>query len=103
MPELHHERRGSGEPILLIQGMSGHSGHWGEPFLSALERDFEVITFDHRGTGRSPRVTEDFTLAELADDAIGVLDALGHDTARVLGISMGSMVAQEVVLRHPER
>ena len=103
MPELHHERRGSGEPILLIQGMSGHSGHWGEPFLAALARDFEVITFDNRGTGRSPRVQAEFTLAELADDAVGVLDVLGLDSAHVLGISMGGMVAQEVVLRHPDR
>ena len=103
MADLHYERRGSGEPILLIQGMSAHSGHWGEPFLSALERDFEVIVLDNRGTGRSPRVESDFTLAELADDAVGVLDALGIESAHVLGISMGGMVAQEVVLRHPDR
>ena len=100
---LHHIRRGSGDPLLLIQGMSGHSLHWGEPFLSELERDFDVITVDNRGTGESPRVDDPFTIAELADDAVGVLDELGIESAHVLGISMGGMIAQELVLGHPER
>jgi 3-oxoadipate enol-lactonase len=100
---LHHLRRGSGEPLLLIQGMSGHSGHWGEPFLSQLERDFDVIAFDNRGTGYSPRVDAPFSIADLADDAAGVLDELGLESAHVLAISMGGMVAQELVLRHPGR
>jgi pimeloyl-ACP methyl ester carboxylesterase len=87
----------------MIQGMSGHSLHWGEPFLNALERDFECIAFDHRGTGLSPRVEEDFTLGDLAEDAAGLLEELGLESAHVLGISMGGMVAQELVLRHPEK
>ena len=100
---LHYERRGSGEPLLMIQGMSGHSLHWGDPFLEQLERDFDCIAFDHRGTGLSPRVEEDFTLGDLAEDAAGLLGDLGLESAHVLGISMGGMVAQELVLRHPEK
>ena len=46
-------RRGAGQPLLLIQAMAGHSLHWGEPFLQALERDFELVLYDHRGRGRS--------------------------------------------------
>ena len=101
--ELHYERRGSGEPLLLIQGMSGHSLHWGEPFLSALEPHFDAIAIDHRSTGLSPRVEGPFTLGDLAEDAIGALDALDIETAHVMGISMGGMVAQELVIRHPDR
>lgn len=101
---LHHVRRGGGaEPLLLIQGMSGHSAHWGEPFLSVLDQHFDVIAIDHRNTGHSPRVDGPFTLADLADDAAGVLDELGLETAHVMGISMGGMVAQELTLLHPER
>jgi pimeloyl-ACP methyl ester carboxylesterase len=100
---LHHVRRGAGEPLLLIQGMSGHSLHWGEPFLSLVEQDFDAISIDHRNTGSSPRVDGPFTLGDLAEDAIGKLDELEIDTAHVLGISMGGMVAQELVLRHPDR
>jgi pimeloyl-ACP methyl ester carboxylesterase len=101
--ELHYERRGSGEPLLLIQGMSGHSLHWGEPFLSLLEPDFDTIAIDHRNTGLSPKVEGPFTLGDLAEDAIGALDGLGIETAHVMGISMGGMVAQELVIRHPDR
>lgn len=100
---LHHVRRGAGDPLLLIQGMSGHSIHWGEPFLADLERDFDVIAIDNRGTGGSARVDAPFSIAELADDAVETLDELGLDSAHVLGISMGGMIAQELVLRHPGR
>ena len=101
--DLHHERRGAGEPLLLIQGMSGHTLHWGETFLGALEPHFDTIAIDHRNTGLSPRVEGPFTLGDLAEDAIGALDALDIETAHVMGISMGGMVAQELVLRHPDR
>src|SRR3954469_5919796 len=101
--ELHHERRGSGEPLLLIQGMSGHSLHWGEPFLTDLERDFELIAVDNRGTGNSARVDAPFSIAEMADDTAEVLDELGISSAHVLGILMGGMIAQELTLRHPEK
>ena len=100
---IHHVRRGVGEPLLMIQGMSGHSLHWGEPFLGELERDLDLIAIDHRNTGSSSRVDGPFTLGDLAEDAVGKLDELNIETAHVLGISMGGMVAQELVLRHPGR
>ncbi|HEX4345728.1 MAG TPA: alpha/beta fold hydrolase [Solirubrobacteraceae bacterium] len=101
--ELYHERRGAGEPLLLIMGMSGHSLHWGEPFLGELERDFELILYDHRGVGRSAAESEPFTIARLAEDALALLDALQIERAHVLGISMGGMVAQELALAQPQR
>src|SRR3954453_1874035 len=100
---LHHTRRGQGEPLLLIMGMSGSSLLWGEDFLSALQRDFDVIAVDNRGTGDSPRAEEPFSIADMADDAVEALDELGIESAHVLGISMGGMIAQELVLRQPER
>jgi pimeloyl-ACP methyl ester carboxylesterase len=101
--ELHYERRGAGEPLLLVQGMTGHSLHWGEPFLSALERDFELVLYDHRGVGRSAPFDAPFTIADLAADAAELLEALEIERAHVLGISMGGMVAQELALTAPER
>jgi pimeloyl-ACP methyl ester carboxylesterase len=100
--ELYYLRRGSGEPLLLIQGMAGNTAHWGEPFLAELEGDFELVAYDHREVGQSARVGRPFTIADLADDAVGLLAALGIERAHVLGISMGGMVAQEVALRHPD-
>jgi 3-oxoadipate enol-lactonase len=101
--ELSYERSGSGPPLLMIMGMSGTSLSWGEPFLEALRRDFETIVYDHRGIGASSRLDGALTIAQLAADAANLLDALAIDSAHVLGISMGGMVAQELALAHPER
>ena len=103
MSQLHHVQRGEGEPLLLIMGMSGTHLSWGEPFLSALERDFAVTAYDHRGIGKSGPLEGPFTIADLAEDADALLDRLGLESAHVLGISMGGMVAQQLALRHPER
>jgi pimeloyl-ACP methyl ester carboxylesterase len=100
---LHHETRGEGEPLLLIQGLSGTHLSWGEPFLSALGDGLSVTAYDHRGIGRSSPLDGSFTIADLAGDAIGLLDELGLESAHVMGISMGGMVAQEVALAAPER
>lgn len=101
--ELYYERRGQGEPLLLIMGMSGNTVHWGEAFRADLERTFDVIAYDHRGIGQSSRTLEPFTIRDLAEDALGLLDALGVERAHVCGISMGGMVAQELVLAAPDR
>jgi pimeloyl-ACP methyl ester carboxylesterase len=100
---LYYERRGAGEPVLLIQGMSGTHLAWGEAFLGALGDGLEIVAYDHRGVGTSAPADRPFTIAQLADDAAGLLDALGWERAHVIGISMGGMVAQELALRHPER
>jgi pimeloyl-ACP methyl ester carboxylesterase len=102
-PTIHYVRRGEGEPVLLIQGMSGNHLSWGEPFLTDLERDFDLVAYDHRGVGRSSSVTDPFAITDLADDAAALIAALGWESAHIVGISMGGMVAQELALRHPER
>jgi pimeloyl-ACP methyl ester carboxylesterase len=101
--ELSYERSGSGPPLLLIMGMSGTSLHWGEPFLELLRRDFDVIVYDHRGVGVSTPLTGAITIAQLAEDASALLSAVELDSAHVLGISMGGMIAQELALNHPEQ
>jgi pimeloyl-ACP methyl ester carboxylesterase len=101
--KLSYVRRGSGEPLLLIMGMAGHIGLWREDFLARLGTAFDIVAYDHRGIGDSTDVDGPFTIAELADDAAALLDAVGWDSAHVFGISMGGMVAQELVLNHPER
>ena len=102
-PTIHYVRRDEGEPLLLIQGMSGNHLAWGEPFLTELERDFDLVAYDHRGVGHSSAVTDPFSITELADDAAALIDAVGWDSAHVVGISMGGMIAQELALRHPRR
>ena len=101
--ELHYVRAGEGEPLLLIPGMSSTHLTWGRPFLTALERTFDCIAFDHRGTGGSGAARMPFTIPDLAGDALGLLDALGIERAHVLGVSMGGMAAQELALADPDR
>jgi 3-oxoadipate enol-lactonase len=103
--QLDYERSGNreGPPLLLIMGMSGTSLHWGEPFLDLLRADFDVIAYDHHGVGASTPLDGPITTREMADDAAGLLAALGVDDAHVVGISMGGMIAQELALNHPER
>ena len=101
--ELHYERAGEGEALLLIQGMGGTHLSWGEPFRSMLEESFEVIVFDNRGIGLSAPFEGSFTIAEMGGDAAGLLDELGVESAHVVGISMGGMVAQELALAQPRR
>jgi 3-oxoadipate enol-lactonase len=101
--ELHYERGGSGEPLLMIQGMSGTHVSWGEPFLAPLRESFDVIAFDNRGIGLSAPIDGPFTIVEMAEDAAGLLDELGIESAHVVGISMGGMIAQDLALAHPDR
>lgn len=100
--QLYYERRGMGEPLLLIMGMAGHHNTWGEPFLAALAEQFEVITFDHRGIGESTDIAGDFSIVDLANDTVALLEHLGLESVHVMGISLGGMVAQELVLDVPE-
>ena len=89
-------------PLLLVMGLAVSSKAW-EKLPQLLASDFHVIVFDNRGTGRSSRRGWAYRMRDLADDAAAVLDALGIARADVFGISMGGMIAQELVLRHPSR
>jgi 3-oxoadipate enol-lactonase len=71
--------------------------------MSLLAMSFDVVAYDHRGVGRSVPVDGPFTVADLADDAAGLLDELGWPRAHVVGVSMGGLVAQELALRHQDR
>lgn len=93
---------GSGPPLILIRGL-GRSHRYFEPILPALARRFQVILMDNRGAGRSESPPGPYTSAQMADDVVAVLDAAGVSSAWLLGMSLGGMIALDVVQRHPER
>jgi 3-oxoadipate enol-lactonase len=101
---LHYDTAGDRKrpPLLLIMGLAVSSRAWGR-LPELLSRDFYVLTFDNRGTGRSARTGFAYRMRDLADDAAAVIEAAGLPSAHVFGISMGGMIAQELALRHPER
>jgi 3-oxoadipate enol-lactonase len=100
--QLWWDEEGSGDPVLLIMGFSYPSDMWHRVW-PALTDDFRVIRFDNRGVGRSDAPRGAYSIADMADDAVAVLDAAGVPRAHVYGASMGGGIAQELALRHPER
>jgi 3-oxoadipate enol-lactonase len=100
-PRVYYERGGMGEPLLFITGFTISAAVF-EPILPLYEQEFECITFDNRGSGRSGAPRRPTSMPELAADARRLLDALGVESAHVYGLSMGGMIAQELALRFPE-
>jgi 3-oxoadipate enol-lactonase/4-carboxymuconolactone decarboxylase len=92
----------SSEPLVLIAGLGAKGTSW-EPFLSTAARSCRVLTFDNRGSGCAPGLPKGARVADLADEALGLLDALGIERMQLCGRSMGGMIAQELALRIPER
>lgn len=99
---LFWESTGTGPAVLLIHGLGLSGGAWWRT-VDALSPALRVITFDHRGIGRSASPTPSFTTEAMADDAVSILDELGLDAVHVYGFSLGGMVAQQLALRHPRR
>ena len=113
----------SSPPLLLIMGLGGPSIWWHDELCNDLaDRGFYVIRYDNRDVGWSTRIKDQwvhrhqvvgaffgrpvrgaYTMADMADDAFGLLDHLGVDTAHVCGVSMGGMIAQTMAVAHPER
>jgi pimeloyl-ACP methyl ester carboxylesterase len=99
---LYYQSTGRGPPVLLIMGQ-GLALDAGWRTVVRLARDFRVLVFDNRDVGRSDHSPWPYAVAQMAGDAVAVLDAAGVGRAHVYGVSLGGMVAQEVTLRHPER
>jgi len=98
---LHYRRIGAGEPLLLAMGTAASLGMW-KPIEAALADRFDLVSFDYRGLGDSERGDGTISAATLAEDAHALLQSLSIPRAHVLGWSLGSVVAQELALSHPE-
>jgi 3-oxoadipate enol-lactonase len=98
---INYEIVGKGEPLLLIMGFMQPGAAW-LLSLPMLKR-FQCIYFDNRGTGLTDKPEGIYTIEQMADDASNLLKALNLPQVKVFGVSMGGMIAQELVLRHPEQ
>ncbi len=97
---IYYETHGEGEPLLLIGGLSLDVSQIGWMF-SGLSQRHQVIAFDNRGAGRTDKPDVPYSIEMMADDAAGLLGALGIERAHVLGISMGGRIAIALALKHP--
>jgi pimeloyl-ACP methyl ester carboxylesterase len=117
---LCYRDQGDGDPILLVAGLGQDLTAWPEPLVGGLlDRGFRVVRHDNRDVGRSSRVDapppttwrqllarprpDAYTLQDMADDAVALLDHLRIDRAHLVGMSMGGMIAQTVAASRPHR
>ncbi|MDA8140195.1 MAG: alpha/beta hydrolase [Desulfobacteraceae bacterium] len=99
---VYYESHGQGHPLILIRGLGSNADHW-YPQVPDLSAHFRVIVFDNRGIGRSSDPGDEFSIRDMAEDTIALMDAIGIEQAHVLGVSMGGMIAQEIAINHPSR
>ena len=101
---LHYSKTGNpkGAPVLFIQGLGAGKAGWALQRLATAPW-YQAIALDNRGAGRSDKPHSEYTLEQMADDAIAVLDHAGIDTAHVVGASMGGAISQILAVKYPER
>ncbi|QDT74663.1 alpha/beta fold hydrolase [Lacipirellula limnantheis] len=100
--QLYYEEAGDGPPLICIMGITGPGSVWAN-HVELWKRHFRCIMADNRGVGKSDMPSGPYTSAMMADDYAGLMDAMSIERARVIGCSMGSAIAQQLMLRHPQR
>ncbi|WP_027087473.1 alpha/beta fold hydrolase [Cohnella panacarvi] len=94
---------GEGFPLIAISGKDSNMEWWHPAVKEALSANNRLILLDNRGTGRSEVPPESYGISDMAQDVVGLMDALGISQAHILGQSMGGMIAQEIAIEYPER
>ena len=101
--DIHYERIGQGPRLLFISGTGGDLRVRPNMLDGPFAKAFDLVAYDQRGLGQTEKPDRPYTMSDYADDAAGLMDALGWDDALVIGVSFGGMVAQNLVVRHPHR
>jgi len=97
---LYYEVNGSGQPLLFIHGLGSSTRDW-ELQVAEFSKSFKVITFDLRGHGQSDKPPGPYSMAMFASDTVGLLKALGVESANVVGLSLGGGVAFQLAIDAP--
>ena len=101
--QINYESRGNGFPLLMIHGLSENLLSWDPNLIQGLSEEYKLILFDIPGSGNSGLPDKELSIRLLADETIRLLDVLGYTKVNVLGVSMGGMIAQELILNYAER
>lgn len=101
--KLAYYIRGEGEPLLMINGFLSTMSLWDPALIEELAEEHQLILFDNRGVGLSTDTKENnTTIPQMADDAAGLIKALGYEKVNVLAWSMGARIGQQLLIRHPD-
>lgn len=101
--EMYYEIEGDGPPVVLIGGLSQDHLGWMFQVPALAAAGYRVITPDNRDAGQTAEGRSSYSVRDMADDTIGLMDALGLSSAHIVGLSMGGMIAQEMAIDHPSR
>jgi 3-oxoadipate enol-lactonase len=101
--DINYKIKGSGKPLLMIIGLSFSLLDWGNKFTELLAKHYQLILFDNRDAGLTSQSPRSYSIADMADDAAGLLDALNIPKAHVFGVSMGGAIAQQFALKYPDK
>lgn len=100
---MYYEVKGEGEPLVMIMGLSANVDWWDPPVVEELAKEFRLLMFDNRDAGRTTGPATPYTLRDMADDTARLMDHVSIESANIMGLSMGGMIAQEFVLAYPHR
>ena len=100
--EIYYEEHGKGEPLMLVSGLGGTAAYW-KANLPALSVKYRVIVHDHRGAGQSTLSRIKYTVDQMTDDTVKLMDHLKIDSAHVVGHSTGGAIGQTMAIRHAKR
>lgn len=100
--KLYYEECGKGEPLLLIMGITAPGAAW-EKHVASWKKNFRCIIVDNRGVGFSDKPAGPYSTAEMANDYAALLEELQINKAKVVGVSMGGIIAQQLAIRHPQK
>jgi aminoacrylate hydrolase len=100
--DIYYEEHGSGEPLFLVSGLGGTAAYW-KPNLPALAAKYRVIVHDHRGAGQSTHSKIRYSVDQMTDDLVRLMDHLKIERAHVVGHSTGGAIGQTLAITRPER
>lgn len=100
--DIYYEEAGRGPALMLVPGLSGLGSFWTQQ-VREFSRDFRVVIHDHRGTGQSTHSRIRYSVEQMADDVLRLMDKLGIAAAHLVGHSTGGAIGQVIAQDHPDR
>jgi pimeloyl-ACP methyl ester carboxylesterase len=100
---IYYETQGEGFPFVMIRGLSSDVYRWPPECIETLSKKFKLVLFDNRGAGRTDKPDIEYSINMMAEDTVGLMNALNIEKAHILGFSMGGLIAQEIAISYPEK
>ncbi len=101
--KIHYQIKQGKTPLLLVAGLGADVTFWSPPFIRRLNKNFKLILTDNRGAGNSDKPSDKYTIKQMAEDILNVLNHAGLEKINIIGISMGGFISQEFAINYSQR